>query len=1192
MRLKSLEIQGFKTFPDKTTLTFDDGITAVVGPNGSGKSNISDAVRWVLGEQSVKTLRCTKMEDVIFNGTPTRKAKGFAEVTLNIDNSDRSLPFENDMVSITRRYYRSGDSEYLINKASVRLKDINELFMDTGLGRDGYSIIGQGKIDSIVAARSEDRREIFEEAAGISRFRYRKEESERRLRQAEENLLRLRDILSELEDRVGPLKEQAEKAERYLEYAGEKRTLEIGLWLNTLDRSGQTLREHDDKILIAANQHEAVEEQLRDIDARIEQNFSSANACAAQADEIRRQAVLLEESAGKKEGEASVFQNDILHNTETVARIRREIEQSSLSEQDMDREIAEKNAKIEEKQSYIEKKNGEASACAARMEQLRRGMSETDARIDGLNRKISELGTEATREKMTEMTSSSSVAEIDLRLAAVEENIGAKQKQVLDLQKAAADYAAMAADAEDRVQALTNAVRGYEMRLGARRQRVEAAKQQSDKLNLDAREQARRARLLEELERNLEGFSQSVKTVMKESGRGMLSGIHGPVSRLIHVPARYSVAVETALGASMQNIVVGDETDAKRAIALLKQRNSGRATFLPLSTIRGGVLQEPGLEDCPGFLGIAGRLCTCDETYTGILHSLLGRIAVAEDLDSAVAIARKYHYRFRIVTLDGQVVNAGGSLTGGSLAKNSGLLSRAAEIEKLKAEAEDLRKKAEQADAALRAAAEEASAAEASLTASKGELATAQEERFKIETEQKRTAADLETVQRDARSLAAEKQAAADRLGSLKQACAQAKERARSLSEQIISLQAQLNTFSGDRGEQSKKSAALTETMQEIRIECLTAQKDMESLRASISDIERRKLDHAGRTEALLAEIRSIEQSSGELDRKVRQLREEAQKLRETAGQSAEKIEACNAKRMELERLSTELRAKEREKSAEKETIGHDLARLEERKANLQKEYDEIISRLWEEYELTRREAEEIGTKIENPDKAQKRLNELKGKIKNLGTVNVAAVEEYKEVSARYEFLSAQIADVESSRDELNRLIGSLTKQMKELFLTRFQQIDEYFQQTFRELFGGGTARLALSAPDDVLNSGIEIAVQPPGKIVAHLESLSGGEKALVAIALYFSIMKVNPPPFCVLDEIEAALDDVNVGRFASYLRRMNQKTQFIVITHRRGSMEEADVLYGVTMQDEGVSKLLELRITELETALGMKKQS
>lgn len=1191
MLLKSLEIQGFKTFPDKTILTFDRGITAVVGPNGSGKSNISDAVRWVLGEQSTRTLRCTKMEDVIFNGTPTRKALGYAEVTLNIDNSSRALPFDNDSIAVTRRYYRSGESEYLINKVSVRLKDINELFMDTGLGRDGYSIIGQGKIDSIVAARSEDRREIFEEAAGISRFRYRKEESERRLGQAEENLLRLRDIVSELEGRIGPLKEQSEKAQKYLEYAQEKRSVEIGLWLNTLEESGRTLREYDDKITLARTQHEAAELELQEIDAQIEDNFSQSNACGAKADEIRQQAAGLEEAAAKKDSEALVLQNDILHNKENINRIRREIEQSAQSGQDMDRQIEEKNRQIAEKNDYIKRKQKESDALNIRMEQIRRTMSESDAGIDQYTQKINTLNGQATDAKLAEMTSSSAISEISLRLTSVEKSIQIKQTQLQELQKAAEDYAKMLADTDERITALNNAVKGYEMRLTSRRQHMEAAKQQNEKLRLDAQECARRAHLLEELERNLEGFSQSVKTVMKEAGRGNLSGIHGPVSRILKVPSKYAVAIETALGAAMQNIVVENEQDAKRAIQLLKQKDSGRATFLPVSTIKGSVLQEQGLENCPGFVGIAGRLCSCEPKYNGILNSLLGRIAVAEDLDSAVAIARRYSYRFRIVTLDGQVVNAGGSLTGGSLARNSGLLSRASEIERLKAQAQELGAKAEQSAAALKAATEEVSAAEAALTASKAELSSVQEERYKINTEHQRALADALTVERDQKALVEEQSTASARLEEQKRIQAEAREKSRRVTEQIVALQAELNQISGNRSEQNRKCEEITAQLQEIRIACLTAQKDIESQNAAIAEIERRKLEHVDRMESQEQEIKALEESSASLSVQIDELKKQAEALRAQAEQSKGQIEALQAKRLEYERLSTELRAKERDKSAEKETIGHELARLEERKAGLQKEYDEIISRLWEEYELTRREAEESVAKVEDAAKAQKRLNELKNRIKELGAVNLAAVEEYKEVSERYEFMSTQVADVEKSRDELKKLIGELTTQMKDLFTVRFQQIAGHFKQTFRELFGGGDAELSLSDPEDLLNCGIEIAVQPPGKIVAHLESLSGGEKALVAIALYFAIMKVNPPPFCVLDEIEAALDDVNVDRFAAYLRRMNENTQFIVITHRRGSMEEADVLYGVTMQDEGVSKLLELRVSEIESALGMKEE-
>lgn len=1188
MLLKSLEIQGFKTFPDKTTLTFNQGITAVVGPNGSGKSNISDAVRWVLGEQSTRTLRCTRMEDVIFNGTPARKPQGFAEVTLCIDNADRQLSFDNDTVSITRRYYRSGDSEYMINKAAVRLRDINELFMDTGLGRDGYSIIGQGKIDSIVAARSEDRREIFEEAAGISRFRYRKEESERRLNQAEENLLRLRDILSELEDRVGPLKEQAEKAEQYLEYASERRTLEISLWLNTLERSGKVLREHDDRIIIAKNHYNDIEEQLAAIERRIEESFMQANACTAKVDEVRQESSRLEEAAMAKDGEISVLENDILHSRQNIARIEREIAQSDQSGKDMNTEIAAKNAEIAEKDRFVLEKEAESNACSARLEELRRGMGETVSQIDAYSRQINALSAASTEQKLVSMTAASTISEIKLRMQTVEESLAEKRLRAQELEQSGADYAQMLVDTQDRIQALGNTVKGYELRLNSRRQRVENAKQQSDRLHLDANECARKARLLEDLERNLEGFSQSVKVVMKEAGHGTLGGILGPVSRLIKVPREYAVAIEIALGAAMQNIVVETEQDAKRAIGFLKQRNGGRATFLPLSNIRGNVLDEPGLEECPGVVGIAGKLCDCEARFNGIKNSLLGRIVVVEDLDAATAVAKRYRYKFRIVTLDGQVVNAGGSLTGGSLARNAGLLGRAAEIERIKAQAEQLREKAAQAEAVWKTASEEASAAEAALSGAKGELATAQEERIRIEAEHKRAQDDIRTIGSDIRALEEERTTANIRLAEQQALQEEAERRMEEATLQISVLQGKMNEISSSRSEQNQICDTLSVDLQEMRFACLSAQKDVESLRNAIADIERRKTDREGHRKALELEKAQVCISIDVLKTQIDELKQQAAGLRERAEQSAKKIEEINAQRMAYEKQSSELRIQEREQSGARETVGHELARLEERKANLQKEYDEIISRLWEEYELTRREAEEIGVPIENAGQSQKRLNELKGKIKALGTVNVAAVEEYKEVSERYAFMKTQVEDVEKSRDELLRLIGDLTRQMRELFVTRFKQINENFLQTFKELFGGGTANLALSDPEDVLRSGIEISVQPPGKIVTHLELLSGGEKALVAIALYFAIMKVSPPPFCMLDEIEAALDDVNVDRFAAYLRRMNKNTQFIVITHRRGSMEEADVLYGVTMQDEGVSKLLELHADEIEQKLGI----
>lgn len=1190
MLLQSLELQGFKTFPDKTTLTFHDGITAVVGPNGSGKSNISDAVRWVLGEQSVRTLRCTKMEDVIFGGTPARKPLGFAEVTLNIENKGRELVYDADTVAVTRRYYRSGESEYLINNVSVRLKDINELFMDTGLGRDGYSIIGQGKIDSIVAARSEDRREIFEEAAGISRFRYRKEESEHRLAQAEENLLRLHDILSELESRIGPLKEQSEKAKKYLALADEKKDLEIGLWLATLDQSGRVLREQEDKILIAKNQYDSVEQAIAELEKDMEKTFQESNACAAKADQIRNQCASLEEEAARKDGEASVLRNDIRHNEENINRIRGEIEQNSVSGGDLEKEIAQKKEQMQEKLDYIKTKDASFADCSARLEQLRSGMSETTGRIDSFSQRIAELTAQATEAKVAEMTAASTISEIELRLAAIRQSMAEKQKQKEQLEKSSDSYKRKLDDAENHIQTLLNTVNGHKMRLDTRVRRREAAKQQSDGLRLDLEEQLRRAKLLEDLEHNLEGFSTSVKAVMKEADRGALDGVHGPISRLIQVPEQYAVAMETALGGAMQNIVVGTEQDAKRAIALLKHSNAGRATFLPVSTIRGRTLQEHGLSSCRGFVGIASELCSFDGTYREVVNSLLGRIAVAEDLDCAVAIAGRYGYRFRIVTLDGQVVNTGGSLTGGSLARNSGLLSRATEIKKIRKHAEELRKKAENAVAALKTASEEASAAEADLSGAKGELASAQEERIHLDAEYRRVQADVQTVQKDSEALNKEFAAADERLKIQHQAREDARRNAQDLMQKMEEQKSELSKISGNREELNRKCDELTEEIRQTELDRLAARKDVQSLEALIHEAEERGRGHKEKIEALNAEIEATQKSTVELKGKIEQLNQQAEKMRQTAKEASGKIEALNGQRMDLEKQSVQLRAKERDQSEEKEKIGHDLALLEERKANLQKEYDGIVAQLWEEYELTRREAEEqVKNKIEDAAQAKKRLAILKSEIKDLGSVNVAAVEEYKEVSERYEFLKGQIADVEQSRDELGRLIGSLTRQMKDLFTTRFELINRNFGQTFRDMFGGGTGQLSLTDPNDVLSSGIEISVQPPGKIVTHLESLSGGEKALVAIALYFAIMKVNPPPFCVLDEIEAALDDVNVTRFATYLRRMNQNTQFIVITHRRGSMEEADVLYGVTMQDEGVSKLLEMPVAQVEAKLGIK---
>ena len=1181
MILKSLELQGFKTFPDKTTLTFERGITSVVGPNGSGKSNISDAMRWVLGEQSLRTLRCSKMEDVIFGGTPQRKALGFAEVTLTIDNSDRRLDFDNDTVAITRRYYRSGESEYLINKATVRLKDINELFMDTGLGRDGYSIIGQGKIDAIVAARSEDRREIFEEAAGISRYRYRKEESERRLNKAEENLVRLRDILSELEDRVEPLRVQAEKAEQFIAYDQEKKGLEIGIWLETLERSAKVLREHGEKLDLAQAQRREIEEELQQLEAQIEENYRETNRCTAQMEEARSQAAAFDEQAVRAEGEVGLLQNDLAHNAQDKARLEEQAAAALRSGEDTDREIAQKQEEIAAKEQQLAESRDRLLSFSQRLEELRRGADEATRRLEEAAAARAELGAALAEERIQLTSAQSTMAEIRLRAGAVDGSVAQAQERQAAARAEGEELAQMLQDTQTAIAGLENAVKGHELRMESRQKRAQAAKEQLDQLTLDAREQQRRARLLEDLERNLEGFAQSVKAVMKEAGRGILRWVCGPVTQLLKTPKEYAVALETALGGAMQNIVVETEQDAKAAIRLLQQRDLGRATFLPLTTIRGAVLDQREMEDLPGFVGIASRLCQCEEKYAGIRDSLLGRVAVAEDLDSAVAIAKRMKYRFRIVSLDGQVVNAGGSLTGGSKAKNSGLLSRAAEIQRVREKAAGLEQKAAQAAALYKERQEELAACTAELDAAKGELSALQEERIKVQAEAARAARDLENAAKELENLERERSDSQGRLSEMEALQAQSQEKIAALEQQLSQAQAQSQTLTGDREEQLARCEDIAQTIQEIRLHQFSAEKDRDALAAAVQDLEARKRDSGQAAQRFAQEGAALEARAQELQAGIAQCQEQVKSLRAQAAAQRAGVEETAQKRTALERQAGELRSREREAAGRRENAGREVARLQERAENLQKEYDQIISKLWEEYELTRREAEEQAQPIQDLPAAQRRLSELKNKIKALGAVNVGAVVEYQEVSQRYQFLKAQVEDVEKSKKELLDLIDDLTKHMREQFTQRFAQVNQNFGSIFRELFGGGAAELTFTDDSDVLRSGIEIKVQPPGKIVTHIESLSGGEKALVAISIYFAIMRVNPPPFCVLDEIEAALDDVNVTRYAQYLRRMSGATQFITITHRRGTMEGSDMLYGVTMQDQGVSKLLALRTEE-----------
>ena len=999
MYLKALEIQGFKSFPDKTRLTFEKDITAIVGPNGSGKSNISDAILWVMGEQRSKALRGAKMEDVIFGGTQKRSPLGFAQVSLIIDNSARIFDSDSPEIMLTRRYYRSGESEYYINREPVRLKDINSLLMDTGLGRDGYSIIGQGRIAEIVSTKSTDRREVFEEAAGISRYRYRKEEAERKLEKTEENLLRIRDKIEELEMQVGPLKSQAETAKRYLVLRDELRVMEISAWMTTLDK----LHAQADSINREYEQSRALLEQAK---SELEALYASSGSI-------------------------------------TERMHRKDIE----SEQARER-LSQAESLVAECESNIAVLRANVQSSMEQKERLLRDIREQDSRSEEIR---------------------SGIRDGEERLRAIEE-----ERKDLAVQ----------------TQQNNNVLEGCRIKLKSREDLVSQLSDRANSLQVDGRSMDGRIRMLSEMEKDYEGYSRAVKTVMRESERGNIRGVHGPVANLLRADEECALAIETALGASAQNIVIDSQNDGRLAIEMLKRTDAGRATFLPLDTIRGSVMRDAPERD-PGFVGIASELVRYDPKYEQIIWNLLGRTVVAESLSDAVRMSKDNGNRLRIVTLDGQMIHSGGSMTGGSSAKNSGILSRANELEKLKKQRKKLLEREKQC-------ADELERAKSNLSAQRYQMDMALEDQAELRSK----TSSLEAEQR--------------------------------------AMQNSVHQFA-------------------VLLDSLTG--DSESRRSAVEAAER--------------QIESFRQRQREKELRLQELRSNVQTIRD-------EISAITQNKLELEGKRTRTEKEAQSRNAEILDLERQAARIEQKKLSADLEEKQILDKLWENYELSHSAAESIRQPVENLPKANKAIGEMRRQISALGSPNLGAIAEYERVNTRYEFLSGQRDDVEKAKKELLDIISQITGEMTEIFLTRFQEIDACFRQTFLELFGGGKASLSLEDENKVLECGIEIKVQPPGKALSNISLLSGGEMAFVAIALYFAILKVRPTPFCVMDEIEAALDEANVTRYAEYMRRMSDKTQFLVITHRRGTMEEADVLYGVTMQEKGVSTVVEL---DLESA-------
>ena len=1192
MRLKSIEIQGFKSFADKTVLQFGEGITAVVGPNGSGKSNISDAVRWVLGEQSNKTLRSNRMEDVIFGGTATRKRLGFAEVTLVIDNKERNLPMDEDDVAVTRRYYRSGESEYRLNNISVRLKDIHELFMDTGLGRDGYSMVGQGKIDDIVGTKtSSERRDIFEEAAGISRFRYRKIEAERKLAQAEENMLRLRDILQELESRVGPLAEQSKKAAIFLEYSKEQEELQIGLWLNTLSKYKEALSDQEYKITAAREQYDEINSKIALLDSRIDSSADESMRISAATEDARTKSAELDEAATKVDAEIAVKNNTIFHNNETIQRIETDIQDVENGGTSISADIAQKNAEIAAKSTEIEQIRALLDQANDKLLGLISDSDGFSAQIEQFNLLLNALSVKSSDERVALIAAETAIEEIIARRDVIASSVTEKNGTLESLN---AEHKLLLKDldaAEETISECNNSLSGRKLIFTSRGEECEKLKKEIDTLTLDEGEKRRRAQILKDLEKSMEGFGYAVKSVVQAADGGKLGGVHGPVSHIMSVESKYSAAIECALGAALQNIVVDNETDAKRAINYLKSNKLGRATFLPMTAIKPRLFKESGLDDCTGFVSVAVDLVKFDKKYSSVLSNLLGGIVVAEDIDCAVSIAKKYGYRFKVVTLDGQVVNAGGSLTGGSLSKNAGILSRRGDIDKLISQADEIANKIKAVNEKYTAKQAELASLEAEMLVAQSAITTAQEDKIRILGEIKRVEEQIGLNEADIAKLNEEASSNEARLTELNAEKQRAENSIEQLRVQSADNQLQLDALVGGRDASSNVRKELEEEIGNFKTGIFEKERDIDVLKSSISELNTFVSGQDERVIKMRADIDAILAQNEAINTEIVALQEQADSLRQQAEETRASVSALLIQRDELDKSVQNMRVEERTLAADREKMNGELVRLEERKISMVHEYDDTIKKLYDEYGLTRSEAEEKGSIPEDIPAAQRRLVELRSKIRGLGNVNVSAIEEYKEVSERYEFMSAQIADIEQSREQLTKLIAELTQQMETTFVERFNAINAYFGQVFVKLFGGGTAELRLTDPENTLESGIEILAQPPGKNISIIEQLSGGEKALIAISIYFAVMKVNPPPFCVLDEVDAALDDVNVNRFSEYLRRMSEQTQFIVITHRRGSMEEADMLYGVTMQEKGISKLLELNVSELESRLKLKAE-
>ena len=1181
MYLKRLELQGFKSFADKTVLEFRQGVTGVIGPNGSGKSNISDAIRWVLGEQSMKQLRGGKSEDVIFAGTENRKSLGFAEASIIIDNTDGKLPIEYNEVTVTRKLYRSGETGYFINKVPCRLKDILELFMDTGIGRDGYSIIGQGKIDEILSNKSEDRRHIFEEAAGIVKYRTRKQDSEKKLEQTKLNLLRINDILSEIEGQLDPLKLQSEKAKRYLSLRDELKEIEVGLFVYNINSYKEKLVQITEDLKILNDQNADENKKQEENQTKKEEMKLSLEKLSQEIENMQNLGFESKNQIEQLNSQISVSNEKIVNNKANVERL--------------ENEISDLTAKISNLEEEKENRTSKKDNLAQNREKFANELKEKEEELEKITKKLSSKELEIEEKKKKQESDTDLKYEKMSQISSCEANIQALDKEKINIKNELDSVISDLDSGRMKNQELMKEVAKIENQKNQKAQEIEKVngkkdevimqiKKYDDELNhlqQEYRMKEARCKFLQETEKEKEGYAKSVKALLTacEKDENLKKGVEGVLANLISVKKEYETAIEMCLASSMQNIVTENENDAKKLIEYLRKNNLGRASFLPISSVKGKKIDRLIKNDIDGVVGIASDLVKYNKKYEGIMLNLLGRTVVVKDMDTAISLAKQNSYSFRIVTLKGDLINPSGAISGGSVqTKTVNILGRSREIEELKEELKGLEEKIKK----IKAEQEEYSSESAQIIEDSAKMAKELQE-IEVSYATKKQEADIkqEEVSKNEKKMASLKekieQNKSERENVLKQK-EELQAEISKLEDEMKSLSEEITAFASENKENQTYIDNLNTDIMDLKISVNSFDESSNSMEEMLNRIN----EDIKNSEESIAnkknEIEQVKENTVELENLIIELGNKIDEIKQKVSNSSELIENAKQEKLEKQEKQTEL---EKQIEAQYEVINglkEQIVKVESKKQRLEQDTEELINKLWEEYELTPNNSEEY-KKPDNVQEAQKASNDLRKQMAALGPINIDAIEEYKKMQERYDSMNEQRYDIEESIKKIRGVISEMTQTMQTQFKERFKQINKNFNEVFAELFGGGKAELILEDENNLLECGIEIKAQPPGKKLENMTLLSGGERALTAIAILFAILKINPAPFCILDEIEAALDDVNVARYANYLKKFSKETQFLVITHRKGTMEIADTVYGVTMEEKGISKLLSISL-------------